>query len=395
MNLAGPPIQAGLRVTGGWHRCKAKRGASLRTYSQGCEGCSLADDSTPSHPLSPRRASLPGAGPASLRTTLTVVGAVVSVADAEVAPAILHAVPAIRALRVHVARCGGDFCKHTASAGLHQPAAGHPAACLATNGDLLTLQGLMRWEGPSVHHATDRANGKGQPRCPASFGAGAHEGCGSPPTQGNRAGARGWQRHSLKGSDRDGCVASSPGDNISRLKFSASPRYRARLRLGQSLSLLPHSLPGSSIPEREQTQQARSFHLPNSQRRPKNPGGHWQTVMFPSRQLPPLRHSQPSESSAKRREWSFPGPLLLAGLGQPSSFARCHARGGGAQVGGSHECPQTPRHGLLQLDRPTVQSRALSRAAASPSQGCEGSTKDVTTPQRDPRYSLSRQSCPV
>lgn len=58
MNLAGPPIQAGLRVTGGWH---------------------------------------------------CVVGAVVSVADAEVAPTILHAVPTVWALRVHVARGGGDF----------------------------------------------------------------------------------------------------------------------------------------------------------------------------------------------------------------------------------------------------------------------------------------------
>lgn len=38
-----------------------------------------------------------------------MVGAVAGVADTEVAPAILHAVPAVRALRVHVARCRGDF----------------------------------------------------------------------------------------------------------------------------------------------------------------------------------------------------------------------------------------------------------------------------------------------
>lgn len=46
-----------------------------------------------------------------------MVGAVVGVADTEVAPAILHAVPTVRALCVHVARCRGDFCKHMASAG--------------------------------------------------------------------------------------------------------------------------------------------------------------------------------------------------------------------------------------------------------------------------------------
>lgn len=38
-----------------------------------------------------------------------MVGAVVGVADTEVAPAILHAVPTVRALRVHVARRCGDF----------------------------------------------------------------------------------------------------------------------------------------------------------------------------------------------------------------------------------------------------------------------------------------------
>lgn len=147
VNLTGAPVQAGLRVAGGWHRCKAKHKASLRMYDQGCEGCSPADDGIPAHPPSPHCMSLPGAGPASLQMRLTVVGAVVSVADTEVAPTILHAVPAVWALRVHVARCGGDFCKHTASAGLCQPVAeGHSAGCLARNGGLLTLQDLMTWE---------------------------------------------------------------------------------------------------------------------------------------------------------------------------------------------------------------------------------------------------------
>ena len=34
-------------------------------------------------------------------------------------------------------------------------------------------------------------------------------------------------------------------------------------------------------------------HLPNSQRSPKKPGGHWQRVLLAPRHLPPLRHSQP------------------------------------------------------------------------------------------------------
>lgn len=41
---------------------------------------------------------------------LTAAGVVVGVADAEVAPAVLHAVAAVGALRVHVAGRGRDFC---------------------------------------------------------------------------------------------------------------------------------------------------------------------------------------------------------------------------------------------------------------------------------------------
>lgn len=74
------------------------------------------------------------AGPAALQVTLTVVGAVVSVADTEVAPTILHAVPTIWALRVHVAWCGGDFCKHMASASLCQLVARHSAAAWPETG---------------------------------------------------------------------------------------------------------------------------------------------------------------------------------------------------------------------------------------------------------------------
>lgn len=77
-------------------------------YGQGCEGCSCLVTVSLLTALAPVT-SLPGAGPTFPQRRLTVVGAIVSVADAEVAPAILHAVPAIWALRVHVARCGGNF----------------------------------------------------------------------------------------------------------------------------------------------------------------------------------------------------------------------------------------------------------------------------------------------
>lgn len=43
--------------------------------------------------------------------SLTVADVVVGVADAEVAPTILHAVAPIRALCVHVAGRGCDFCR--------------------------------------------------------------------------------------------------------------------------------------------------------------------------------------------------------------------------------------------------------------------------------------------
>lgn len=137
----------------------------------------------------------------------------------------------------------------------------------------------------------------------------------------------GWVRHGSKGSDGDGNVASSPGDNISRLKFSACPWYRARLRRGKGVSLLACSMPGLSILEREQTQRARSLHLPNSQRRPKNPGGHWQMVTFPSRQLPPLRHSQSSESSAREETGASQDPSCLQGWDSQAALLDATHRG--------------------------------------------------------------------
>lgn len=177
------------------------------------------------------------------------------------------------------------------------------------------------------------------------------------PAQGGWAGARGWERHSSRGSSGGGSIASSPGDSISRLKFSSCPWYRARLRHGQNVSLLARSLPGSSIQEREQTQRVRSPHLPNSQRRPKNPGGHWQMVTFPSRQLPPLRHSQPSESSAREETGASQDPSGLRGW--DSHTALLDATHGGSSGGQQPQAPsQTPRHSLFQQDRPTVHSRS-------------------------------------
>lgn len=77
---------------------------------------------------------------------LTVIGAVASVADTEVAPTILHAVPTIGALRVHVAWCGGDFCKknQTAPASISWQQEGTQPAAWPETGRLLTLQGLVR-----------------------------------------------------------------------------------------------------------------------------------------------------------------------------------------------------------------------------------------------------------
>lgn len=218
------------------------------------------------------------------------------------------------------------------------------------------------------------------------------------PTQGGWAGARGWERDSSRGSSGGGSIASSPGDSISRLKFSACPWYRARLRQGQNVSLLACSLPGSSIQEREQTQRVRSPHLPNSQRRPKNPGGHWQMVTFPSRQLPPLRHSQPSESSAREETGASQDPSCLQGW-RPHSLAGCHPWGKLRWTAATSTPPRHPGTASFSRTDPLFSPGALNRlsgAAASPSQEHEDSPRDMTPHQRDPPgYSLSRQSCPV
>ena len=70
------------------------------------------------HPQVPSQASCcckqdlpaPSPLPASRQAPLTVADVMVGVADAQVAPAVLHAVAAVGALCVHVAGCGCDLC---------------------------------------------------------------------------------------------------------------------------------------------------------------------------------------------------------------------------------------------------------------------------------------------
>ena len=59
----------------------------------------------------PARRPAPAAGQARAHTLLTVADVVVGVADAEVAPPVLHAVAPVGALCVHVAGRGRDFCR--------------------------------------------------------------------------------------------------------------------------------------------------------------------------------------------------------------------------------------------------------------------------------------------
>lgn len=79
-------------------------------------------------------------------------------------------------------------------------------------------------------------------------------------------------------------------------------------------------------------------------------------VTFPSRQLPPLRHSQPSESSAREEMGASQDPSCLQGWDNHAALP--DATHGGAQVGGSHKLLQTHRHSLLQQDGPAVQSKS-------------------------------------
>lgn len=184
---------------------------------------------------------------------------------------------------------------------------------------------------------TNCVNGKGQPGCSEGFRAGAQKGCISLPSRVAGLGPGAGRDTAHRGVMGDGSIASSTGDDTSRLKFSACPWYCAEPRHEQSVSLLFCSLPDSNIQVREQTERARSPHLPNSQRRPKNPDGHWQVVTFPSRQLPPLRHSQPSESSARQETGASQDSSCLQGWDSQADLLDATPRGssGGRQ-------PQAP-----------------------------------------------------
>ena len=137
----------------------------------------------------------------------------------------------------------------------------------------------------------------------------AREGCSSLPTQGS-----GLEPGAGRGTAQGGPMETEVLLPHQGMTFSGSNSTCAPgTMLGPGTGRVSPCLPGSSIPEWGLTQRARSPHLPNSQRRPKNPGGHWQMVTFPSRQLPPLRHSQPSESSAREKTGASQDPSCLQG----------------------------------------------------------------------------------
>lgn len=162
LSLAGPPVQAGLGVAGGRYRCKAKQRPQL------CPPPHLPR--LRGRPRAHPSRLPPSAKPVPRLQTLTVVGAVVGVAHAQVAPTILHAVAAVWALRVHVARRGGHLCQRTArqppSDALQQD--GQPAASTSQpRTGPMALWSMVRREGlrPPVPH------GKGHSACRVSFGA--------------------------------------------------------------------------------------------------------------------------------------------------------------------------------------------------------------------------------
>lgn len=130
-------------------------------------------------------------------------------------------------------------------------------------------------------------------------------------------------------------------------------------------------------------QHLRSLHLPNSQRRPKYPGRHWQMVTFPSRQLPPLRHSQPSVSSARDGRSS----PCIAVPGQP-------------QWGSSGPTARSPRAQLLGRQGPQLSPGDLNKLCKGSfslglhKHSCRASPARWH-PNGDSGYSLSWQSCPA
>lgn len=152
-------------------RARSRRG---KVPLQSRTKTSALPSSPPASPLgqasrSPPRLP-PSTKPVPRLQTLTVVGAVVGVAHAQVAPAVLHAVAAVWALRVDVARRGGHLCQHTegqppsdAPQQDGQPAASTPQPRTGP----MALWSTLRREGlrPPVPH------GKGLSACRASFGA--------------------------------------------------------------------------------------------------------------------------------------------------------------------------------------------------------------------------------
>lgn len=143
-----------------------RRGWGTRTgphHQDGSEGAATAGSPGrapcfPSPPVSGQPPSPAGAPP----RPLTAAGVVVGVAHAEVAPAVLHAVAPVGALRVHVAGCGRDFCGErgspvSSSRGRpgQRPGCARPSDCAGA--------ARSGTSGPAPPGATDGGSGPGDP----------------------------------------------------------------------------------------------------------------------------------------------------------------------------------------------------------------------------------------
>lgn len=248
--------------------------------------------------------------------SLTVVGAIVGVADTEVAPTILHAVATVWALRVHVAWCRGDFCKHMARASLLQSVArGHPHG----NRSLLALQGSMRQDRSS---GTDSENGNAQTGCSVSFTKGVQKGCNSLPTHGSWAEAKAGRGTAQRGSDGGGSIAISPGD-----KFPVCTRHCAVPGSGMgNVSLLTHKLPDSSIPEGMNTV-GKKLSPTKFTEETKKPRKALADGDIPLQTTASITTLTALRELCKRGNRSFPGPLLLVGWERQAALPDATHRG--------------------------------------------------------------------
>lgn len=101
-----------------------------------------------------------------------------------------------------------------------------------------------------------------------------------------------------------------------------------------SLVPLPH------VPIPTLAMRVLSQHLPNSQRSPKKPGGHWQRVALAPRHLPPLRHSHSSGVPARERLVEPCAVLPTCAASCPRTHLPCSAGPGSLQ--GTRTCSLAP-----------------------------------------------------